>query len=96
MMSGWRLIPLLFTLLFCNIFGANGYSIKNYKIEIDVTEDNRYSVRESIRANFEIPKRGIIRAIPSRYGSRDIKLRNIEVSGAPYSAKTFSTGVNLK
>ncbi|MGL4568581.1 MAG: DUF2207 domain-containing protein, partial [Fusobacteriaceae bacterium] len=89
------ILALLF-LLFNFALGENGYLIKNYRIDIDISADNRYSVKESITADFQIPKRGIIRSIPSRYGSRDIGLKNIDVKGAPYSSKNFSTGVNLR
>lgn len=86
----------IFLLVFTMGFAENGYLIKNYRIDIGITEKNDYLVKEEIVADFQIPKRGIIRSIPSRYGNRDIKLENIQVAGAPYSEKVFNTGVNLR
>lgn len=77
-------------------FGENGYYIKNYNIAVNINEENDYFVNEEIETVFQNPKRGIIRSIPTLYGDRNLKLSDIKVTGAPYSEKFFSSGVNLR
>lgn len=50
---------------FVNSFGKSGYFIRNYRIDMNVNEDNSYDITEYITAYFtENNKHGIIRDIP--------------------------------
>ena len=42
----------------------NGYSIKNYDINMVVNEDNTFDITEKITANFNVERHGIYRRIP--------------------------------
>lgn len=42
------------------------YIIKNYHMDIDITEENVYVIKETIHAYFNVEKHGIIRNIPQK------------------------------
>lgn len=44
----------------------NGYEITDYHVNIKVNENNTFNIKETITANFNIPKHGIVRYIPMR------------------------------
>lgn len=54
----------LFFLLPCFIKADNGYEIISYDIDMKVNENNTFDIKETIVANFLVPKHGIIRTIP--------------------------------
>ena len=72
--------------LICSIFSlyAN-YRILDYKIKVDVSEDNVLSVREDYVFEFDTPRHGFYRVIPYRnYPFHNIKISDLEVEGGPY------------
>lgn len=48
------------------LIGKNGYSIEAYDIKMVVNENNTFDITETITANFDVQKHGIIRKIPLR------------------------------
>lgn len=59
-------------LFFCIVFktnyafgATNGYSIKQYNVDINVNENNSFDITETITTNFIEEKHGIIRKIPT-------------------------------
>lgn len=83
--------------LFSIVAMANqNFYISNYGLNIKIDEKNKYEVSEKIDTVFTKPQRGIIRAIPSRYGSRNLDITDIVVSGDPFSKKVFNTSTNLR
>ncbi|MBN2559105.1 MAG: DUF2207 domain-containing protein, partial [Clostridia bacterium] len=63
------------------VFAATpGYSIAAYDVGIKVSSENTYETKETITADFEIPKHGIYRSIPMRYEGQKTGISNIYVS----------------
>ncbi len=77
-----------------NVFASsNDYEIINYKVDIDVNENNTYNITEYITVNFNEPKHGIYREIPlsndvERLDGSKTKIRatisDVSVEGAQY------------
>lgn len=80
---------LILTMFFPLTTYAKDYEITNYDIKVIVNENNTYQITETIKANFFIPKHGIIRCIPlvnnvvrsdgSSYTNK-AKIKNIKVN----------------
>lgn len=92
-----RLFLILFALLCfnCSAFEHQFY-IKNYDIDINVSQDNTYHIKEQINVYFNRPSHGIYRKIPtknivkrddySKYKNR-AKIRNFKATD--FSSKTY-------
>ena len=61
------------------LFAAD-YVFESYHLDLDVSASNVYTIKESIVANFSVPRHGIFREIPVRFGKKRIKLENLESS----------------
>ena len=71
------------------------YTISNYDVNINVTEENYYEVQESIFVNFPVPKHGIYRFIPYRFSdNRNVfpRIENINVLDHPFDVSSDSIG----
>lgn len=68
-----------FVLLFfgLSLLSAQDYVFEQYDFAMDVALDNSYSVSEQIVANFSIPRHGIYREIPIRFGKVRVKLTDL-------------------
>ena len=82
---------------------AQGYYIKSYNVDITVSEDNIYNIKETIVTNFKTAKHGIKRVIPTRNtvertdgtsSTNKAKITNISVSDE-YSKKQNSNSITL-
>lgn len=49
-----------------SVHAAEGYTIKAYDVNIEVGEDNKFHITETIECNFTEQKHGIVREIPTR------------------------------
>ena len=67
---------------------ASGYDTNFYGTTVNVAEDNSYDIEEVIRVNFEEPRHGIFRFIPTK----GVRLTNIDVPGRPFT--TYKEGDN--
>ncbi len=81
-----------FCLLIClsclNVKAYEDYTIDKYDIDIKVNEDNTFDIKETIDANFNIPKHGIFRTIP-------LKNEVIREDGSSYKNKAKITNVKV-
>ena len=73
------LILLLLFVTSLSLFAAD-YIFESYHMDLDVSVSNVYSIDEDIVANFSVPRHGIFREIPVRFGKKRIKLENLESS----------------
>lgn len=84
--------------LFASSSDAVGdYTITNYDVNINITEENFYEVEESIFVNFPVPKHGIFRFIPYRFSeNRNVfpRVENINVVGHPFDVSSSSSDGN--
>ncbi|NLL24999.1 MAG: DUF2207 domain-containing protein [Spirochaetales bacterium] len=59
---------------------AGDYTFRQIDLSVKVGPDNSYDVTERIVAEFFVPKHGIFREIPIRYGNQRIGLKNLQAS----------------
>ena len=59
---------------------SGDYTFKQIDMGVKVGLDNSYDVSERIVADFFVPKHGIYREIPIRYGNQRIALKNLQAS----------------
>jgi len=87
-----------------NYNNLNGYYIESYNVDINVSNDNSYDIKETIDAYFNEEKHGIIRNIPTRNtvtrtdGSTNTnraKITNVNVN-EKYSLSAGANEVKLK
>ena len=64
----------LFFLLFSMLFGDQGYVIKNYNVDVLISEKNDYKITEEIEVDFLEPRRGIYRIIPEKFNGKTIEV----------------------
>ncbi len=69
-MNLFKKIVFVFVLLFFistyNVKALTGYTIDKFDIDIKVNKDNTFDIKETITANFSVPKHGIFLTIPLR------------------------------
>lgn len=70
----------LFFLVFTLAFGDGGYIINNYRVNLDINEENIYEVKEDIDVRFSEKRRGIYRVIPTRFNGRKLEISDIRVN----------------
>ncbi len=70
-------------------FAANGYTIESYDINMVVNENNTFDITETITANFETNKHGIIRNIPLKN-----TIKRLDGSTSRNTAKITNLKVN--
>ena len=73
------LILVLLCIFSVSLFAAD-YIFESYHMDIDVSASNIYTIEENIVANFSVPRHGIYREIPVRFGKTRIKLENLKSS----------------
>ncbi len=57
----------------------DGYVINNYKVNIEVNENNSYNITEIIDVNFLEERHGIFRVLPRRFDKGFVEISNISV-----------------
>jgi uncharacterized membrane protein YgcG len=77
-MKKW--LAVLLVLLSCTGVWASDYYIDTYNMDIVLSPANVYSIREDIQVNFSIPRHGIFREIPVRFGKKRVELTNLKSS----------------
>ncbi|MGL6115680.1 MAG: DUF2207 domain-containing protein [Cetobacterium sp.] len=80
-----KLVFSLCLLLSSLALGDSGYYIKNYNIDIQISDKNIYTVEEKIDVHFLEPRRGIYRVIPEKYNGREIKISDIKSNADTYA-----------
>ncbi len=73
------LILVLVWVTVLSLFAAD-YVFESYHLDLDVSVSNVYSIQEDIVVNFSVPRHGIYREIPVRFGKTRIKLENLASS----------------
>ena len=81
-------------------FADEYYTIKNYDVKIDVTEDNIYHIVETIEVFFSEPRHGIFRDIPTSLYGYNHKISDVKVidpiTGTNYKYDVSNEGSNIK
>ena len=72
---------LLLVVLFSTTFlWAYDYVFETYHLDIQVSPSNVYTIQEDIQADFYVPKHGIYREIPIRFGKKRVELSDLQSS----------------
>lgn len=74
----------LFFLLFSMLFGDQGYVIKNYNVNVLISEKNDYKITEEIEVDFLEPRRGIYRIIPEKFNGKTIEVSDVRTNVETY------------
>lgn len=85
---------LLCVLLLCLVLaglGAQEYVFEHYDLHMDISLDNSYDIQERIVANFFVPRHGIFREIPVKFGSVKTRVENL-ASSEPIAQDSTSSG----
>lgn len=90
-MKLWHILFVLLNLILCNVVYAESFTIENYDIALQVTENRAVRVSEKIDVYFTQPMHGIIRSIPLRNSD----VYNLSVN-APFSSSTAGGKLNIK
>jgi uncharacterized membrane protein YgcG len=77
-MKKW-LVSLL-VLSVCSLVWASDYYIDTYNMDIALSPSNVYSIREDFQVDFSVPRHGIFREIPVRFGKKRVELTNLQSS----------------
>ncbi len=77
-------------------YGMEAFYIDNYDVEIQVFEDNTYSVNEKIDVFFTESRRGIYRTIPLYSSNSDARVDSIEVENEPYKVSYDANSVEIR
>ncbi len=75
---------------------AESFIIDNYDIQVNVLENNRYQVVETLEVFITAPRHGIIRSVPMRYNKQPILIENIAVDGYPYTTGKNGNNMDIK
>lgn len=84
------------------VFADEFYTITDYDVEIDVTQNNVYHISETISVLFKEPRHGIYRDIPTRYYGyshdiTDIKVYNPQLGMVyNYDVSNKGSGIEIK
>ena len=89
-MSKRLLLIVLLTVIIFPVWGSD-YNFEQIDVDVRVNLDNSYDITERISANFFVPKHGIYREIPTRYGNQQITLTNLS-SSDPIIRDNVSSG----
>ncbi len=74
----------------------DGYIINNYKVNIDVNENNSYNITEVIEVDFAEQKHGIFRVLPLRFDKGFVKVSNISVPDFDFTIQKDSNEVKIR
>lgn len=75
-----KFVSSLFLILTITIFADTGYFIDNYKINIQINENNIYDIQEQIDVNLIEDSSGIYRIIPTVYNGRELKITDVKTN----------------
>ncbi len=64
------------------------FTIQNYSVQVQVGDDTRVHIDETITLTFSEARRGIIRDIPLTFRGMPVNLENLQVVGDPYERST--------
>ena len=64
------------------------FTIQNYQVQVQVADDTRVHIEETIELTFSEARRGIIRDIPLTFRGMPVNLENLRVEGGPYESST--------
>ena len=74
------LLSLLLSITLLGALGAQDYVFERFELAMDVGLDNSYQIEERITANFSVPRHGIYREIPVKFGNVYTKVENLKSS----------------
>ncbi|MFP4456851.1 MAG: DUF2207 domain-containing protein [Clostridia bacterium] len=86
----------IFSLSVIPAYGQEAFYIDNYDVEIQVFEDNTYSVNEKIDVFFTDSRRGIYRTIPLYSSESDARVDGIKVKNDPYAISYDASSVEIR
>ncbi len=72
------------------------FTISNYKVDIKVNEKNSYLITEIIDIEFNQPRHGIFRFIPSRFDKGWVEISDVFVQGFNYTTDLDSERMLIK
>src|SRR5690554_5482441 len=84
-------LALVLLLLLVASLGAQDYRFEHIDIQIDVALDNSYAITERILTNFSLPRHGIYREIPNRFGKIRTKVSDLRAN-VPITRDSVSSG----
>ena len=74
------LLSLLLSIVLLGALGAQDYVFERFELAMEVGLDNSYQIEERITANFFVPRHGIYREIPVKFGNVRTKVENLKSS----------------
>jgi uncharacterized membrane protein YgcG len=86
------------TLLFftMSVAADEYFVIDHYQVDIDVMENNSYSITEVIDVNFQTDRHGIFRKIPLKFDDMPVKIKDISVPGHETSIDKNADTVEIR
>jgi uncharacterized membrane protein YgcG len=91
---------ILFFLSFSFVLNAQDFTITNFEINLEITKEGSFLVKEIIDVHFDKKKRGIYRDIPTTYSINNAKVNmgvgNIDVLGHDYKVEKIKDKVNIR
>ena len=94
------LLLILFVLISTFSFADEYYTIDDYDVNIDVTENNIYNITETISVDFSVPRHGIFRKIPTMLYGYSHKISDIKVYDPDtlkgYNFEVSNNGSNIE
>ncbi|MFA7129494.1 MAG: DUF2207 domain-containing protein, partial [Sphaerochaeta sp.] len=73
-------LVLLVLLFSTTVLWAYDYVFETYHLDLQVSPSNVYTIQEDIQADFYVPKHGIYREIPVRFGKKRVELTDLQSS----------------
>jgi uncharacterized membrane protein YgcG len=70
------------------VSAQEAFTIQNFVVQVQVDDDTRIHIEETITLTFSEPRRGIIRDIPLTFRGMPVNLENLRVVGDPYERST--------
>lgn len=89
------LISIFIILISLTTYSEQDYSVKEFNINIEIDNKNRYDITEQITVDFLNGIKNIKRVIPSRQERINMNLSNLIVLNEPFSRKDFITETAL-
>lgn len=89
------LISIFIILISLTTYSEQDYSVKEFNINIEIDNKNRYDVTEQITVDFLNGIKNIKRVIPSRQERINMNLSDLIVLNEPFSRKDFITETAL-
>lgn len=94
-------IKLTFLFLsFCILLSAQGYTIENYSVDVNINQNGAYYIQEIIDVHFSDRRRGIIRNLETKYkinnGIVDLELQDIKVDGHKFKVSNNGNEISIR